>query len=111
MTEKAYRYRFDPTCEQENLLRRTLGCVRLVYNKAPATRTESWYERQERIGYSQTNSRKLPTQIVRFGNPRRKPTGRMSRWKIGVRFYVGKIFEDWSESIRLPKGLTHSAVR
>ncbi|MFZ1026168.1 MAG: helix-turn-helix domain-containing protein, partial [Limnoraphis robusta] len=27
MTEKAYRYRFYPTLEQENLLRRTLGCV------------------------------------------------------------------------------------
>jgi transposase len=32
MTEKAYRYRFYPTSEQEDLLRRTLGCVRLVYN-------------------------------------------------------------------------------
>ncbi|MBE9075238.1 helix-turn-helix domain-containing protein, partial [Microcystis sp. LEGE 08355] len=31
---KSYRYRFYPTAEQESLLRRTLGCVRLVYNKA-----------------------------------------------------------------------------
>ncbi|MEC4852739.1 MAG: helix-turn-helix domain-containing protein, partial [Jaaginema sp. PMC 1079.18] len=31
--EKAYSYRFYPTPEQESLLRRTLGCVRLVYNK------------------------------------------------------------------------------
>jgi len=29
--EKAYRYRFYPTTEQESLLRRTLGCVRLVF--------------------------------------------------------------------------------
>ncbi len=29
--EKAYSYRFYPTPEQESLLRRTLGCVRLVY--------------------------------------------------------------------------------
>ncbi len=56
MTEKAYRYRFYPTSEQENLLRRTLGCVRLVYNKALATRTEAWYEKKERVGYSQTSS-------------------------------------------------------
>jgi transposase, IS605 OrfB family, central region len=56
MTERAYRFRFYPTTEQENLLRRTMGCVRLVYNKALATRTEGWYERQERIGYSQTSS-------------------------------------------------------
>ncbi|MDJ0593489.1 MAG: transposase [Pleurocapsa sp. MO_226.B13] len=56
MTEKAYRYRFYPTVEQENLLRRTMGCVRLVYNKALAKRTEAWYERQERIQYKETSS-------------------------------------------------------
>ena len=56
MTERAYKFRFYPTVEQENLLRRTMGCVRLVYNKALATRTEAWYERQERIDYRQTSS-------------------------------------------------------
>jgi putative transposase len=55
MTERAYRYRFYPTEEQEQLLRRTLGCVRLVYNKALHTRTEAWYERQERVGYNETS--------------------------------------------------------
>ncbi len=55
MTERAYRYRFYPTLEQEELLRRTLGCVRLVYNKALHTRTAGWYERQERIDYKQTS--------------------------------------------------------
>ncbi len=55
MTEKAYRYRFYPTLEQEQLLRRTLGCVRLVYNKALHIRTEGWYKRQERIDYKQTS--------------------------------------------------------
>ena len=56
MTERAYKYRFFPTAEQENLLRRTMGCVRLVYNLALATRTEAWYEKQERIDYKQTSS-------------------------------------------------------
>ena len=56
MTERAYKYRFLPTVEQENLLRRTMGCVRLVYNKALATKTEAWYERQERVDYKQTSS-------------------------------------------------------
>ena len=56
MTEKAYRYRFYPTKEQEELLRRTLGCVRLVYNKALHTRTQGWYEKQERIDYKQTSA-------------------------------------------------------
>ena len=55
-TITAYRYRFYPTDEQENLLRRTMGCVRLVYNKALATRTIAWYERQERIQYKETSS-------------------------------------------------------
>jgi putative transposase len=56
MTERAYRYRFYPTVEQEQLLRRTLGCVRLVYNKALHTRTEAWYERQQRVGYKETSA-------------------------------------------------------
>ena len=56
MTERAYKFRFYPTAEQENLLRRTMGCVRLVYNNALATRTIAWYDRQERIGYKQTSS-------------------------------------------------------
>ncbi|MGK7924387.1 MAG: RNA-guided endonuclease InsQ/TnpB family protein [Spirulina sp.] len=56
MTERAYKFRFYPNTEQENLLRRTMGCVRLVYNKALSVRTEAWYEQQERIGYSQTSS-------------------------------------------------------
>ncbi|MEG4804113.1 RNA-guided endonuclease TnpB family protein [Microcoleus sp. ARI1-B5] len=53
--ERAYRYRVYPTSEQETLLRRTLGCVRLVYNKALAARTEAWYSKQERIDYAQTS--------------------------------------------------------
>jgi len=54
--EKAHRYRFYPTPEQESLLRRTLGCTRLVYNKALHERTQAWYEHQERISYKQTSS-------------------------------------------------------
>ena len=56
MVERAYKYRFFPTPAQESLLRRTMGCVRLVYNKALATRTKAWYERQERIQYKETSS-------------------------------------------------------
>ncbi len=54
--QKAFRYRFYPTTEQEHLLRRTMGCARLVYNKALAARTEAWYERQERIDFVKTSS-------------------------------------------------------
>lgn len=54
--QRAFKYRFYPTSEQENLLRRTLGCLRLVYNRALAFRTESWYQQQERVGYSQSSA-------------------------------------------------------
>lgn len=54
--ERAFKYRFYPTPEQETLLRRTLGCVRLVYNRALAARTDAWYQRQERIGYNQSSA-------------------------------------------------------
>ncbi|NCR51002.1 MAG: helix-turn-helix domain-containing protein [Microcystis aeruginosa S11-01] len=37
-------------------MRHTLGCVRLVYNQALYVRTQAGYERQERVGYSQTSS-------------------------------------------------------
>jgi transposase len=54
--EKAFSYLFYPTAEQESLLRQTLGCVQLVYNRALAARTEAWYERQERIDYVQSSA-------------------------------------------------------
>ncbi|TAF57549.1 MAG: transposase [Oscillatoriales cyanobacterium] len=56
MTQAAYQYRFYPTPEQENLLRRTLGCTRLVYNRALATRIEAWKERHEKLNYTHTST-------------------------------------------------------
>ncbi len=53
---KSYRYRVYPTPEQETLLRKTMGCVRLVYNRALATRTQAWHERKERIDYIKTSA-------------------------------------------------------
>lgn len=53
--QKAFQYRFYPTTEQENLLRRTMGCTRLVYNKALALRTDAYYNEQKRIGYNETS--------------------------------------------------------
>lgn len=50
--QKAFRYRFYPTPEQESLLRRTVGCCRFVYNRALALRQEAWTQRQEKLsGY------------------------------------------------------------
>lgn len=53
--QKAFKYRLYPTPEQENLLRRTMGCTRLVYNKALALRTDAYYKEQKRIGYLETS--------------------------------------------------------
>jgi len=53
--QKAFRYRFYPTPAQANLLRRTLGCVRLIYNKMLHARTTAFYERQEKIDYKQSS--------------------------------------------------------
>ncbi|WP_445004683.1 RNA-guided endonuclease InsQ/TnpB family protein [Halomonas mongoliensis] len=56
MTKRAYKYRFYPTLEQEQLLARTFGCVRFVYNAVLRYRTEAFYERREKIGYVAANA-------------------------------------------------------
>lgn len=48
---RAFRYRFEPTPEQATLLRRTFGCVRLVYNKALHQRAEAWTSGKKSVGY------------------------------------------------------------
>lgn len=56
---RGFKYRFYPTSEQESLLRRTLGCVRFVYNRALAERSEAWANGKKSIGYAE-QSRQLP---------------------------------------------------
>ncbi|BAW96311.1 IS891/IS1136/IS1341 transposase [[Synechococcus] sp. NIES-970] len=56
MTQRAFKYRFYPTPEQESLLRRTMGCTRLVYNRALAVRTQAWSEEKKQVGYSDTSA-------------------------------------------------------
>jgi putative transposase len=50
--KRAFRYRFYPTPEQESLLRRTIGCVRLVYNKALHAKSEAWTSGKKSLGYA-----------------------------------------------------------
>jgi putative transposase len=54
--KRAYRFRFYPTPEQENLFAQTFGCVRFVYNRMLRERTDAWFERQERVGYHATSA-------------------------------------------------------
>jgi putative transposase len=54
--KRAYRFRFYPTPEQENLFAQTFGCVRFVYNRMLRERTDAWFEHQERMGYHATSA-------------------------------------------------------
>ena len=57
MTKRAYKYRFYPTSEQAQLLAQTFGCTRFVYNHILRWRTDAFYQRQEKIGYSQASAK------------------------------------------------------
>ena len=52
--KRAYRYRFYPTPEQADLLNRTFGCVRYVYNRALAERSRAWTQEKKRVTFAQT---------------------------------------------------------
>lgn len=54
--KRAYRFRFYPTPEQEQILARTFGCARFAYNHMLRLRTDAWYQRQERVGYHDTSA-------------------------------------------------------
>jgi len=54
--QRAFRYRFYPTPKQESLLRRTLGCVRLVYNRALDARSTAWATESKSISYLQSSA-------------------------------------------------------
>lgn len=52
--QRAYRYRFYPSSEQADLLARTFGCVRYVYNRALAERSRAWTQEQRRVSFAET---------------------------------------------------------
>jgi putative transposase len=54
VVKRAYRYRFYPTQEQAELLNRTFGCVRWVWNKALAERSRAWTQEQRRVTFADT---------------------------------------------------------
>ncbi len=56
LQKRAYRYRFYPTPEQVAVLARTFGSARFVYNWALRTRTDAYYQRQERVSYADTSA-------------------------------------------------------
>jgi putative transposase len=54
VVKRAYKYRFYPTDQQADLLNRTFGCVRYVYNRALAERSRAWTQEQRRINFAET---------------------------------------------------------
>ena len=54
--KRAYRFRFYPTPEQEQILARTFGCTRFVYNYMLRLRSDAWMQRRERVGYHETSA-------------------------------------------------------
>ena len=57
VAKRAYRYRFQPNEEQRQLLARTFGCVRVVYNHVLRWRTNAYHDDGESIGYAGANAR------------------------------------------------------
>lgn len=49
--ERSYKFRIYPTREQENLIQRTFGCCRFVFNHYLAMRREAWEQRKETMNY------------------------------------------------------------
>jgi len=54
MVKRAYKYRFYPSPVQADLLNRTFGSVRYVYNRALAERSRAWTQEQRRVTFAET---------------------------------------------------------
>jgi putative transposase len=54
VVKRAYRYRFYPSPDQADLLNRTFGSVRYVYNRALAERSRAWTQEQKRVTFAGT---------------------------------------------------------
>ena len=54
VVKRAYKYRFYPTPQQADLLNRTFGSVRYVYNRALAERSRAWTQEHKRVTFAET---------------------------------------------------------
>ncbi len=50
--KRAYQYRWYPTDEQQQVLARTFGCVRYIYNWGLRKKTDAYYQQGERLNYA-----------------------------------------------------------
>ena len=56
MPRRAYKFRFYPDAEQRELLARTFGCVRFVYNAILRYRTDAYDNDGKSVGYAAANA-------------------------------------------------------
>jgi putative transposase len=67
-SKRAYKFRFYPDQQQKELLAKTFGCVRYVYNNILRYRTDAYYQAKDKVSYTGANARltaikKLPDSI------------------------------------------------
>ena len=64
--EKAYKYRIYPNKKQKEIIAKTFGCCRFVYNKYLAKRIEMYKQNQETFSYVQcaNDMKKLKSELV-----------------------------------------------
>lgn len=55
VVQRAFRFRCYPTAAQESVLVQTWGCVRLVFNKALAMRSDEWKRNQRSVSHAETD--------------------------------------------------------
>lgn len=65
MAEKAYKYRIYPNKKQKELIQKTFGCCRFVYNTYLAKRIEMYKKNKERFSYVQcaNDMKKLKSEL------------------------------------------------
>ncbi|NGX63440.1 MAG: hypothetical protein KR126chlam6_00852, partial [Candidatus Anoxychlamydiales bacterium] len=55
LIEKAYKYRFYPTKKQKEILEKTFGCTRMVYNYFLDLKSKAYKEEKKSINYNDTS--------------------------------------------------------
>ena len=62
--EKAYKYRIYPNKRQKELLAKTFGCCRFVYNHFLNKRIETYQKEQKTLTYNQCSSEFVVFHII-----------------------------------------------
>ena len=57
MKKRTFKYRFYPSREQEDLLAKTFGCVRVVYNQILRYRADAFYRNGDSVSYADASKK------------------------------------------------------